>query len=432
MDRLEGPQLEKIHKAIISGYDEASLARMVAFELSENLGTISYGKSFSETVFNLLMWAEQYDRTDELVRAAVEHNPHNSELRKIQQDIKDWREEADKTEDRKVITDVDKKTEAHANRRFKPIFAIPTPYWWKLGLAFLIASLLALGIYSLKKSSPAQLTRNSGYNYQPSLSLSEDQIVFISTRDGNPEIYLMGTDGKNQRRITHTPNIKEDSPSFTPDGMWIIYSGNDGAQEDIYIIRSDGSNTLNLTQTPHSNEGRPSVFHDRFIVEKLLFDSDQSGNWEIYMGDFIQQELKNVTQITSRTDFYSRLPSFIETQNRILFRSEPIVDGREKSEIYTIDITGENPQSLSQGQHDWSPSAMQKADWITFVSDRNGNPEIYAMHLSTGRETRRLTFNETEDDMPTLSADGKWLFYTSTSRSGQLDIFRSIVQPGLK
>ena len=33
------------------------------------------------------------------------------------------------------------------------------------------------------------------------------QIAFVSDRDGNPEIYVMDADGKNQRRLTEHPGF---------------------------------------------------------------------------------------------------------------------------------------------------------------------------------------------------------------------------------
>lgn len=38
--------------------------------------------------------------------------------------------------------------------------------------------------------------------------------VFISDRDGNPELYLMDRDGSNQRRLTTTPDVRENVPDW--------------------------------------------------------------------------------------------------------------------------------------------------------------------------------------------------------------------------
>ena len=43
------------------------------------------------------------------------------------------------------------------------------------------------------------------------------QIAFVSDRDGNGEIYLMDTDGKNQRNLTNHP-ADDFAPTWSPDG----------------------------------------------------------------------------------------------------------------------------------------------------------------------------------------------------------------------
>lgn len=50
------------------------------------------------------------------------------------------------------------------------------------------------------------------------------KIVFISTRDGNPEIYIMNTDGSNQTRLTSTSNVDEACPIISPDGQRILFA----------------------------------------------------------------------------------------------------------------------------------------------------------------------------------------------------------------
>lgn len=50
------------------------------------------------------------------------------------------------------------------------------------------------------------------------------KIVFISTRDGNPEIYIMNTDGSDQTRLTFTKNVDEACPIISPDGQKILFA----------------------------------------------------------------------------------------------------------------------------------------------------------------------------------------------------------------
>jgi Tol biopolymer transport system component len=49
------------------------------------------------------------------------------------------------------------------------------------------------------------LTRNPAFEADPAWSPDGRSIAFRSTRDGNPEIYVMNADGSGQRNLTRSP-----------------------------------------------------------------------------------------------------------------------------------------------------------------------------------------------------------------------------------
>ena len=59
------------------------------------------------------------------------------------------------------------------------------------------------------------------------------------------------------------------------------------------------------------------------------------------------------------------------------------------------------------------------------MSNRNGNDDIFVLDLATG-DTRRITFDDATDHLDAWSRDGKWLYFSSTSRdiSGMNDVYR--------
>jgi TolB protein len=75
-----------------------------------------------------------------------------------------------------------------------------------------------------------RLTRSQGTHdrlgeeHAPELSPDGKPIVFVSNRDGNGELYAIGVDGRNERRLTRTPKTDEDAPRFSRDGKRILYA----------------------------------------------------------------------------------------------------------------------------------------------------------------------------------------------------------------
>ena len=90
------------------------------------------------------------------------------------------------------------------------------------------------------------------------------QIVFMSHRDGNPEIYVMDINGGNQRRLTNNRHA-DGSPSWSPDGKRIAFSSKREGNYEIYVIDADGGNLQNLSNNPNLNVS-PAWFVPAFAV----------------------------------------------------------------------------------------------------------------------------------------------------------------------
>ncbi len=81
------------------------------------------------------------------------------------------------------------------------------------------------------------------------------KIVFVSTRDGNAEIYVMEDDGTGAERITTSP-LADKSPAWSPDGtqiafrrVWFRGGGTGGVIErsEVFIMNRDGSAQQSIT-----------------------------------------------------------------------------------------------------------------------------------------------------------------------------------------
>ena len=75
----------------------------------------------------------------------------------------------------------------------------------------------------------------------------------------------------------------------------------------------------------------------------------------------------------------------------------------------------------------YSPDGRQ----LAFISSRTGNGDIYLLTLATG-DLKRLTFDDGFDQLDAWSRDGRWIYFSSTSRDvgGLNDLYRVSVNGG--
>jgi len=203
-------------------------------------------------------------------------------------------------------------------------------YVWKLYESFDIFKASADG------SNLEQITITFGYDAEATVSPKEDKIVFTSTRDNDPEIYIMNIDGSNQTRLTFEKGY-DGGAFFSLDGSKIVFRASRPKTEaelkdynelvesglvrptalEIYVMNSDGSDIRQIT-----NLGKASFapfFHPdgKRIIFSSNVNSKTGRDFDLYI---INIDGTGLEQITFN-DTFDGFPMFTKDGKKLVFAS---------------------------------------------------------------------------------------------------------------
>ncbi len=95
-------------------------------------------------------------------------------------------------------------------------------------------------------------------------------------------------------------------------------------------------------------------------------------------------------------------------------------------DIWTVPVGGGEARLLVAHQAtEFRPVYAPDGGRLAFTSNRTGNGDVYVLTFATG-DLRRMTFDDGFDQIDAWSRDGRWLYFSSTTRdiAGMNDIYR--------
>lgn len=96
------------------------------------------------------------------------------------------------------------------------------------------------------ESTLRDVTEHPADDWLPSWSPDSQEVVFLSWRDGNTEIYRLNVASRTLRRLTDHPADDRD-PAWSPNGQWIAFVSDRDSSYDIYVMDINGDNVRRMT-----------------------------------------------------------------------------------------------------------------------------------------------------------------------------------------
>jgi len=170
--------------------------------------------------------------------------------------------------------------------------------------------------------------------WMPSGSKASDEIVFVSDRDGVPELYRMNLETLTWSRLTYSMSDKG-NPTISADGQYVAFEQEVDGNLEIFLMEIDGTNIRRLTFNPADDilpEWSPTE-------DRIVFASRRDGDWEIYSMDTDGGNKRNLTNNPAN----DTAPTWSPDGESIAFQS----DRTGSEEIVVMTNWGENQQVVT-------------------------------------------------------------------------------------
>jgi TolB protein len=92
---------------------------------------------------------------------------------------------------------------------------------------------------------PQRVTFNGPYNISPRISPDGRTLAYISRRDGMFQLYVFDLVNQQEMRLSDT--VKDESPSFAPNGKYIMYATETNNRGSLAVVSIDGRVKHSLT-----------------------------------------------------------------------------------------------------------------------------------------------------------------------------------------
>lgn len=204
------------------------------------------------------------------------------------------------------------------------------------------ASLITLDLASGERR---QLLRAGGLITGGSYSPDGSKIALIMSKDGNPELYVVGAGGGGLMRLTRTTGADEASPTWSPDGSRICYVSGPPGVPQLYVIGASGGEPQRLSVGGRMNEcpdwGRNGL---------IAYQSNFGGRYQIFVVD---PATRSASQVSRDGAAYED-PSWAPDGRHIVATR---VTGYQKG-VCILDTQSSELISLTNQRGDWSEPAF--------------------------------------------------------------------------
>jgi TolB protein len=172
------------------------------------------------------------------------------------------------------------------------------------------------------------------------------QIAFASSRDGNPELYVMNRDGSNVRRITNHPAV-DFTPTWSPSGTQLAFLSDRSGSPQIYVISPDGTGMRRVSYETYAD--RPTWSPAPY--NEIAFTARTGPGFDIKVLNIASSETRQITFGEGSNES----PAWSPNGRHLAFTSTRA----GKTQVFTVDRDGNNVRQMTRDGNNQTPHWSQ-------------------------------------------------------------------------
>ncbi len=243
----------------------------------------------------------------------------------------------------------------------------------------------SIWVFSLNDSASVRVTENDGSLNQRPRWLGNDALLFVSNRDGRRDVYAVRLSVSGEAAdvpVRLTTGADVHTASVSDDGSLMAYSQL-RFRANLYQITLPESGSVSIGDArPLTRQNHTIENHDRSADGRwLTYDSDISGNQEIYVADLSGGEPRAITSNPAQ----DMAPRFSPDRSEILFYSTrngsrdlfmiPLDGGDE------VRLTGRGEDGWAANNHELLPTFSRDGLHISFMSSTLGPTSVNQLFI---------------------------------------------------
>ncbi|MGH9644582.1 MAG: S9 family peptidase [Terriglobales bacterium] len=247
-------------------------------------------------------------------------------------------------------------------------------------------------------------------------------MVWSTNLSGRMNLWKVSSTGSWPVQLAQSDDAQLE-PTYSLDGKWVVYQQDKGGNElyDLYAIPANGGMPINLTNTPEIRELSPRFSPDGALI---AFDqkSSKSPNLNVMVMDWRTHALRALTAETTPNHWWNRI--CWSHDGRYVFAMRTKNDFAD-SDLYRIEVATGKAENLTEHKDEarYAASALSPQDDRLLISSNEGvaHSRVGILNLVT-HQTTWITDGAWDAEPGDWSADGR-VFTYSINQDSRNDVY---------